>query len=53
MEIHQGSAAFKKEDGEKVKSVNIEKVTQFEFYDQKAPMNKAVSSISTYLNGNL
>lgn len=53
MALPQGSKAFKKIAGNKVESANIEKVTQFEFYDQKAPVNKSVDYITTFMNKNL
>lgn len=53
MALPQGSKAFKTIAGDKVKSVNLEKVTQFDFYDKKDPINKSVNSIDSYLKENL
>lgn len=53
MALPAGSKAFKKIAGKMVQSVNLEKVTQFDFYDQKEPVNKSVESIDNYLSNNL
>lgn len=53
MALPQGSEAFKKIAGDKVESVNLEKVTQFDFYDQTAPVAKSVESIKSYFEKTL
>ena len=53
MALPQGSAAFKEIAGNKVKSVNLEKVTQFDFYDKRDPINKSIESINAYFSEKL
>lgn len=49
MDLPEGSRAFKKLARNKVKSVNLPKVNQFDFYDQKGPVSKSVESIASFL----
>ena len=49
MGLPEGSRAFKKLARNKVKSVNLPKVNQFDFYDQQDPVSKSVESIVTFL----
>ena len=53
MALPQGSKAFKEKAGDKVKSFNIEKVTQFDFYDKEEPVSKAVKKTADYMRENL
>lgn len=53
MALPQGSEAFKAVAGDKVKSVNLSNVTQFDFYDKPEPVNKAVNSVAEFMKATL
>ncbi|CAM1340979.1 alpha/beta hydrolase [Tenacibaculum amylolyticum] len=53
MALPQGSKAFKAIAGDKVESVNLPNVTQFDFYDKEGPVAEAVSSVASYMNKEL
>lgn len=53
MALPQGSEAFKAVAGDKVKSVNLPNVTQFDFYDKPEPVNKAVNSVAEFMKATL
>lgn len=51
--LPQGSKAFKAIAGEKVESVNLPGVTQFDFYDQAEPVEKSVNSVAGFMTKEL
>jgi fermentation-respiration switch protein FrsA (DUF1100 family) len=51
--LPQGSKAFKAIAGNKVVSVNLPGVTQFEFYDQAEPVEKSVNSVADFMKKEL
>ncbi|MCT4613762.1 MAG: alpha/beta hydrolase [Marinifilaceae bacterium] len=53
MALPQGSAAFKAIAGDKVESVNLPGVSQFDFYDQAEPVEKTVDSVSSFMEKEL
>lgn len=53
MALPQGSKAFKAVAGDKVQSVNLPDVTQFDFYDQAEPVEKSVKSVAEFMGKNL
>ena len=53
MALPQGSAGFKALSGDKVESVNLPNVTQFDFYDQPEAVATAVNSVATFMTREL
>lgn len=53
MALPQGSKAFKAIAGDKVESVNLPKVTQFDFYDKPAPVATSVESVAKFFSKEL
>lgn len=48
MALPQGAEIYAKIAGNKVEKIWLEKVTQFDFYDKKEPVTKAVDSVDKY-----
>ncbi|PXY02009.1 alpha/beta hydrolase [Marinifilum breve] len=51
--LPQGSKAFKAIAGDKVESVNLPGVTQFDFYDKPEPVEKSVNSVAAFMTKEL
>lgn len=53
MALPQGSKAFKAIAGDKVESINLPKVSQFDFYDKAEPVEKSVNSVASFMTKEL
>ncbi|TKG89646.1 alpha/beta hydrolase [Puteibacter caeruleilacunae] len=53
MALPQGSKAFKAIAGDKVESVNLPEVSQFDFYDKPEPVEKSVNSVAAFMTKEL
>ena len=53
MALPQGAATYAKLAGNNVKKVWLDKVTQFDFYDQQGPVTKAVDNVDQHFKNQM